>query len=341
MDERLVSGASTFPSPPSRAEAEAAAWIARLQSDSCSEAVHAGLRAWLDADEGNREAFERATEVWELIPGAALMAEADPPFNAVQHGNDVRSAAERRPSRPRSVALLAACLVLFVSALVLIGQANRPQTFSVPVGEQRVATLDDGTRVSLNTGSDLSVDYREDVREVQLKGEAFFEVQHESDRPFVVIAGDERIVALGTSFVVRHLADSVSVTLIEGSVAISSTENGKHKPIVLDPGQRWSVSAAAPPRVDAPALAAATAWREGKTVFDDTTLAEATAEMNRYGGAQITLSDPGLASLRVSGAFNTREPVAFAHAVAALHGLQAVREGENVELRRDRNAAGM
>lgn len=330
----MVSGMSAALSPPFRAEAEAAAWIARLNSGARREDLDAPLRAWLAEGEGNREAFERALEAWEIIPGAALMAGA-PNSGELPPDEAEIPPGRQTPGRLRALAIAVASLILVVATAFLVGRIGGPDTLSVPVGEQRVATLDDGTRVSLNTGSDLVVDYREDLREVRLEaGEALFEVERDTDRPFMVIAGDERIVALGTSFVVRKLDDSVSVTLIEGSVAISRADRPGPS-VVLDPGQRWSASANASPRIDAPPLAGVTAWREGKAVFDDTSLAEAAAEMNRYGGPEIRLSDPRLAALRVSGAFDTREPVAFAEAIAALHGLHAVRDGAGVELRRE------
>ncbi|HEX7917627.1 FecR domain-containing protein, partial [Rudaea sp.] len=72
----------------------------------------------------------------------------------------------------------------------------------------------------------------------------------------------------------------------------------------------------------------------GQAYFDDTTLADAVAELNRYGNAGIRFADPSLATLRVSGVFSTRDPGQFAAAVASLHQLRAVHDGASIVLTR-------
>jgi transmembrane sensor len=86
-------------------------------------------------------------------------------------------------------------------------------------------------------------------------------------------------------------------------------------------------------RVDRPNVERVLAWKRDEAVFDDTSLADAVAEMNRYNRTPIVLLD-GLASagLRVSGLYHTGDSSGFANAVAALHGLQVHEEGGRLEL---------
>lgn len=313
------------------ADAEAAAWIARLQSSERSEATEAALRSWLEAAPENQDAFERATDVWGVIPSAALLrprlrtdAAPVPPASRQRPGGTL--------TQPRALAL-AASLLLFVCAGMGWWIMNRPVHYTTERGEQKVATLADGTRISLNTRTTLSVRYEDDVRKIRLEhGEAMFEVAPNPDRPFIVTAGSKSVRALGTSFVVKRVGNDVTVTLIEGSVSVDdgreADTRGAPDPVVLNPGERLKVETKMT-SIDRPSLQAVTAWRRGQAVFDNVPLSTAVAELNRYGGPRISIDDPRLASLRVSGVFATNDTVEFARAIAALYGLRVERaDGE-------------
>src|SRR5690242_15521461 len=118
-------------------EAEAAAWIARLQATPRDSATEAALKAWLNGDAARRDAFERATELWAMIPGAAAFEDGD---------------AARQPSPPnawRAPFASLRVLALAASLLLVLGSVawwlmDRPVTYTTERGEQEVATLDDG-----------------------------------------------------------------------------------------------------------------------------------------------------------------------------------------------------
>ena len=205
-------------------------------------------------------------------------------------------------------------------------------------GEQQVATLNDGSRIALNTDTRVDVRFDEDRRYITLdRGEAMFEVAHDADRPFVVIAGDTRVQALGTVFMVRRSRDAVVVTLIKGEVAVSHEDerssDGATAPMLLQPGERLTEPQAGPTRIEPTSVEAATAWRRGQTIFEDTPLGSAVTELNRYGGPQVVIEDPRVAALPISGVFTTNAPD-FAQAVADLHDLEVDREGNTLRLSR-------
>ncbi|AQR72812.1 FecR family protein [Sphingomonas sp. LM7] len=310
-------------------DAEAAAWLARLQDSDRSAATETAFKAWAHADPANEEAFERATEIWAMIPGAMLCADAPV------------SAPVPLPVR-RSSGLRVTAFALAASLLLIVGAGSgwwlfaRPIDYATRIGEQKVATLEDGSRVALNTDTEIDVAFEKDVRRVTLeRGEAMFEVAPNPDRPFIVRAGDKLVKAIGTSFIVRREGSGVVVTLIQGKVSVSDVSAGAARPTLLAAGERLTAAGPnATPLIDQPALDAATAWRRGQAMFSDAPLAAAVVELNRYGGPRITIDDPHLASLRVSGVFATNDTAEFANAVAALHGLRVQKTGDELHLLR-------
>lgn len=313
-----------------RAEAEAAAWLARLQGPHRTAASEAAFKAWLQADPANERAFEHASAIWDLLPGAAA-AGAEP---AIVFG----AAVPPRQTRRRALQAMAAAVAGLLCLTGGYAWLQRDPTYSTDVGQQTVTLLEDGTRVALNTDSKLVVDYSDKERHVRLlRGEALFEVTKDARRPFIVSAGAEQVRALGTSFLVRRHADSVDVTLLEGKVEVTRTEEVLPAPVkiaVLAPGERLRVRPAAGASLDRPNLEAVTAWRRGDAIFDDVPLIDAVAELNRYGRTQVIVGDPSLADLRVSGIFATRDVVEFARAMAVLHDLRIEHDGDSIVLRR-------
>lgn len=302
--------------------AEAAAWLTRLQRPGRTPALEAAFQEWL-SEPAHERAFARATDAWEIIPGAARLGDAG------------RSARPWRDLGRAGVALAAACVAVTVAVGAWLA---RDPVYATDVGEQQVFTLSDGSRVALNTGSHLVVDFSEGERRVRLeRGEAMFEVTKNPDRPFVVEAGEERVRVLGTTFTVRKDGQKVAVTLVEGRVEVTRQppRQPKAQPVaVLAPGQRLTVRPDAGSAIDTPRVEAVTAWRRGEVMFDETPLIDAAAEINRYGGAPVEIGDPSLASLRLSGVFQTHDGAEFARAAAELHDLRVDHEGGRIVLRR-------
>lgn len=311
-------------------DAQAAAWLARLHAPARSDATESAFKSWVHAHPAHEEAFERATEIWAMIPGAMLCGDAPAPAVPLPVP---RSRALRSAVYP--VYAVAASLLLFLAAGSGWWLLTRPLDYSTRIGEQKVATLEDGSRIALNTDTEVAVSFEKDIRRVTLdRGEAMFEVAPNSARPFVVRAGDKLVKAIGTSFIVRRDAGGVVVTLIEGKVSVSDVARAASPPTTLAPGERLTATVDTPSLIDQPPIEATTAWRRGQAVFSDAPLSSAITELNRYGGPRITVDDPHLAGLRISGVFTTNDTAEFANAVAALHGLRVQRTGNELRLLR-------
>jgi transmembrane sensor len=302
--------------------AEASAWLIRLQSPSRSAAADVAFRAWLAEDVMHARAFARVTETWDIIPGAAQSV--------------VTPVAARARPRRRLLVAAAACLLLAVAGGGITFHALRSPVYQTAVGEQQTVTLNDGTHITLNTDTRLTVAYNKAERRILLdRGEAIFDDTQDARRPFIVQAGDRAIAALGTTFDVRNDPHSLEVTLIDGKVEVSPAASGQTavqhgETTVLSPGERVILHASGEQTVDRPNLEQITAWQRGELIFDDATLDKVVSELNRYGSTRVSLSSPALAHLRVSGVFVTRDPVEAAEAVARLHNLSVVRSGQGV-----------
>jgi transmembrane sensor len=342
-------GAEGRPKVTPEIAAEAAVWIARLHGPSRNKRMEQEFRAWQASSPSHREAFERCTDVWQDIPRIDVATA----YQAL--GSERIAAARAHVSRREAVrrwVTASAVAAAVATGAVLMLYWHGENAYSTRVGEQRLVVLEDGSRMLLNTDTRLRVDFASAQRTVEVgSGEAFFEVAKDPRRPFVVrIAGSE-VVAVGTAFSVRYApgpraTDSLAVTLVEGQVKVRPA-SGKagdalapEHAVLMTAGERLlldraSRSAVSPvvAKVDRPDVERVMAWKRNETVFDDTALADAVAEMNRYNRTPIVLLD-GLASagLRVSGLYRTGDSAGFAHAVAALHGLALHEQPGRLEL---------
>lgn len=339
--------ASTSPPVSPERLAEASVWIAKLHGDARGRALEDGLRRWLHAHPENARAFELATEVWEESEKLRSVV----PFRPLAH-------VEHRPRWGGALQAAMACVLTLV--IVGIVWFNYVGVVATAVGEQRQLVLEDGTRVFLNTDTRIVVKYDEKARRVELRrGEALFNVARRGDWPFIVVAGDRQVKALGTSFVVRREAQRLAVTLVEGSVLVSpvvpvlpelvqptidapgaieqtpatttleARSGGEFK---LAAGQRLTFNTGAATRLDTPSIDKTTAWRRGQVILDDTPLQAAIAEMNRYNEAKLVVADPGAGALVINGLFQAGDSTHFANAVAQAYGLTVITRGNEIVL---------
>ncbi|MBS0032345.1 FecR family protein [Chitinophaga sp. 22321] len=210
-----------------------------------------------------------------------------------------------------------------------VPQASRIETIAKPGAKSRLL-LPDGSVVWLNSGSRISyaVNFMDSLREVELEGEAYFDVAKNSQRPFIVRTRDITIKVLGTVFNVKCYPDDnkTEATLIRGSVQVSKTGDNSRQGLLLHPHEKLvanrtteSVSA----NTDHPALSIAendmvvkrlketaadtsmteTAWVYNKLVFDGEDFLEIAAEMERWYNVKIAINDPAVARYRFHAKF--------------------------------------
>ena len=311
---------------PGAIDDEAALWAVRVDRGLSAE-EDALLDAWLAQDVRHAGAFAKARAVSLLTDrarafgtGADKMLAQDEPT-----AEEPRSAISRRYALWMSAAAATAGFWFVLGALP---RYLRERSYETGIGETRVVPLEDGSLVTLNTQSKVTVAYSAQRRDISLvSGEALFDVAKDKERPFVVLAGGMQVRAVGTSFTVKLVPNEpVQVLVREGVVEVKRPDVPTAPPVRMAAGSQ----ALAPD--NAPIVAAsltpsevdkALAWRVGRLVFEGETLRNAAADFARYSDTRIVIDDPAVSNMTITGLFVSNDPVGFAKAVAQSLNLRA------------------
>ena len=303
----------------------AAGWHGLFEEGEPDAAVRERFEAWLHADPSNRAAYASVDRAWSVLAQAGVDQQI-----LVMRREALGARRSDRRGGIRSAALAASIVVgvaLVIAILIRRGpMAGDPSAgeYATQVGEQSSITLSDGSIVMLNTASHIRIAFDPARRRVKLlAGQAWFEVAKNQARPFIVEAGDRMITAHGTAFDVRlEDHERLQVTLVEGRISVEALESSGVAPNIatehedLLPGDQLVATATGVATKRKTDLAKATSWRERQIVFDNDTLANAVAEVNRYTVDKIVVADPRLESLRMSGVFIAGHRDSFLQTVA-------------------------
>ena len=316
-------------------EACALDWCLRSQQPGWSADDAAALQAWLDASPLHAVAFLRIEQGWARVEqslDAVGMQAAQQPARPPQRANIAapRPAAPRARRRWTRYAWVASLAVLLGGGALITMQQDwePPGQYTTAVGNHRTVVLADGSRVELNTDTRIRAFFEEGTRQVQLvRGEAYFDVRPDAQRPFIVDVDGQRIVVLGTRFAVRRDPHSMRVVVTHGKVRIdplSAQTDGKPTPPVIATrgdavivAQRSALVTSLP---DA-RLDSELAWRSGFVMFDDVPLSQVAAEFNRYNHRKLVIDDNATA-IRISGSFESSNLDAFIRLLQQVHDLK-------------------
>jgi transmembrane sensor len=302
-------------------------WLERSERRNFAQSDRERLEQWLSESAGHRIAFWHAKSAWERAGRLRILK---PPVPA----------ARKSPSRLR-IALAACAAVALVAVASGMGTAwfagPRERVLSTGQGERETVSLADGSKIELNTDTELHIGSGKDRRTARLvKGEAYFQIVHDAAHPFTVVAGKHSILDLGTKFSVRQSRDGLRVALVEGSARIVDNAGGEQHPVTLKPGDvalagKGGISVARKPVRD---LADDLAWRHGGLVFHNATLGEAVEQFNRYAKVKLVVSDPRVAGLTINGAFRATGTQEFAGVAHEIFGLHVERRENEIQLSR-------
>lgn len=309
----------TAPTKPGRDDAridhEASEWFVELQSDSVAPERLEEFERWIAADPRHAEAFEDTRSCWADLGTMSAWASTEPG----------RSAREMRSCRLFSglaevfdrfnlrvtTPLFALTILAAILVVRFVGDGGRvEESYVTRVAETRKVVLDDGSVVTLGARSSVDVRFTRSERRMVLNfGEAFFDVAKDASRPFIIDTDEATVRAVGTQFDVRSYARKVHVSVVEGIVEVSiAGARAATEPSVamrtLVAGQAVSAADGALGEVRSSASPGG-AWREGWLMYEDATLDEVVADMNRYYDGTVELADPALAQLRVTASFRS------------------------------------
>jgi transmembrane sensor len=250
-------------------------------------------------------------------------------------------------SWPIATSMAAALVLLVVGAIWRVHDGEwlgLPKTYQTAHGEQSVERLPDGSVLRLDTDSEATVRYSGHERLVELnRGQALFEVAHESHRRFRVAAGNAGAIAVGTQFDVCRKARAIEFTVAEGEIAVFAGEPswlrnaGGLPPGVqrVTAGYQLRIDAGATPAQPVPVdLDQALGWVQHKIVFEHRPLGEVAAEFNRYGKIPVEIEDAALRALPVSGMFDAADTESFAAFLQTLPGVRVEKTPERIRVLR-------
>ena len=321
-------------------------WLMRVDRGLTSS-EQAELDAWLGADIRRFGAFERAKAVFVHVSRTkGLGADFDPgrfdPLTEQAPADSLPVADNCDPlaqpvSRRAFLAASGAVAASGAIAFILAGEQPAQATYQTKRGELRDIVLEDGSSVTLNTDTQIETLFSNRSRSVSLiKGEALFNVSHDAERPFIVDVNAFRARAIGTSFNVQRLAGSMPQLLVkEGVVEVSPGRAAA--PLRASVNMKITVT----PRGDVHSTTLSPSdlereliWREGKIAFEDTPLFNAIQSFQRYGDTEISVRNPELLHLTITGVFSSDDPMGFAKVVSEAFDLQAIPEGRGITLAR-------
>ena len=334
---------------------EATEWFIRFCEDEVDGSACEEFDAWLRVSPQHVRAYLDISAFWGAAGSLTRSPKVDVDLlvqRARAAGNVIALDKTTKPEAPvrgeRSVHRfrLAVAASILLTCLALgtwrWWQVVRYPSYATQFGEQRTVTLEDGSIVELNARTRIKVRFTDAGRDVDLiEGQALFRVARNPDRPFTVVTGNTRVRAVGTEFDVYQKTQGTVVTVVEGRVSVSAPPErsataadvgAQAGPVMLAAGQQVTVTLH---RVAAPShanVAQAMAWTEGKLVFDSTPLSEVVQEFNRYNARPLSIDDPQVLALHISGAFRTTDSAQLIRLLSERFGLVAHDTGTGVRL---------
>ena len=303
-----------------RVDQEAAAWVSRLLSGPLTEAEGEQLRQWCQKSPRHREMLVELAGLWDELECMSVLAELIPRDEVAQRSKRRLPCKIRWSAGIMVAASIVLAMCLLVPELLLPDRASAPAVnrISTAVGENRRVDLLDGSRLTLNTHTELTVAYSGTERRVNLRrGEAGFQAAKDVSRPFVVSVGGALITAVGTAFNIELSGDRIDVLVTEGAVSIERERLSGHdgdasaRPRQVLAGERAVVFRHREQinldRVDEKQIEQQLAWRHQRLIFTGQAMVDVIAELSRYTHQQFVFEDDEAKRIRVGGYFSSKD----------------------------------
>ena len=329
-------------------EEKALHWHVRLHGGDATEADWLDFTRWLEADPAHNEAYDVVALAWDAADdlSSAPLAEASNE-NEQQQNNVVafpmhrlRKAVSAKPwafGGGFGAAIAATLMLLIAPVFITQNDGIDPTFYATGVGEQSTITLADGSTVTLNTNTSISVAMDKTARHIDLqKGEAFFNVAHEKDRSFTVAANALRVTDIGTRFDVRLDEERTLVSVTDGIVEVAPLVKNTGPATRLVEGQQAiQFSDKAEIKVQPFDQSRVTTWKQGYLVFKDDDLGTVVSELNRYFVTPVVLAQTDLARLPFSGILQITDQDRAMRDLTALLSLKAEKTDAEITLHQE------
>jgi transmembrane sensor len=295
-------------------------WLLLLDGDSTPSDM-AAFEEWLRVSPANADAWARAQRMWEEFD------ERPDPLLQSMRSAALTHRASRWGGSVLWISAFAACLLLALTATQIfravypLDVGNHPASSAAMLYESgdkiRTVRLADGSVMTLDARTRVEVAENSRRRDLRLlDGRAFFEVAHDSERPFVVATEESSVTATGTAFAVTRSSGNLSVVLARGRVTVAT--NG-FAPTEMVPGQEYRLDRSGQASLRRIDVDAVLSWRTGYIDLHDVTIAEALRQLNTDASVPVDVLDPAVAALHISGRFRASEPKRFVQSLSEMY----------------------
>lgn len=279
---------------------QAAAWFIRLRADNVAAEENEAFLRWLNQDGAHRDAFTEINKLWGDTDLLQALVETGQKHRIAPCKKTI---AVNKFKLPLAMAAGLALALLFQGELAILMQGD----YSTRIGERKTVYFDDGSTAMLNTDSSIAVNMDGPQRSVELlKGEAYFEVKPDPNRPFIVQAGHSAARVLGTRFFVHEKSDSDEVKVVSGRVEVSNRHSLK-PPVILHDREAVSVDTEGLGETRLLESSLTTSWVNGFLVFENASLESVISQIRRYRRGMVVYKDNALRKLEINGRINLRE----------------------------------
>jgi ferric-dicitrate binding protein FerR (iron transport regulator) len=302
--------------------------IQRYISGDCTSDEYRIVEQWMDEDPANQNLVKDLTKIWEGAPAEDFHVNTEDAWKKFhkqhmrQPGSDSKQYYSSHRNNWKTVITRAAAVILVVALAGFFSwqyisngkqQEEKPviamQKLTTKKGEKKQITFSDGTTITLNVASTLRFpkNFKGTDREVYLSGEAYFNVAHEKNRPFIVHTPETAIKVLGTQFDVRAWKEDekTSVGVRSGKVALFSSDSLNKEPshIFLTNGQAASVRSGHISSKRNINVANMALWKSGGMYFKNTPFSKVVKRIEQRFDVQIKIENPGLEDVPFTSTF--------------------------------------
>lgn len=304
--------------------------IARVLSGEATTRNREDVKHWTEECDENKSLFEEMQTLWNSVGNSELEIDTEKALSKINL--KINKAKGRSFSFGLIMKIAAGIAVIVVSGflLKLTILPDKLLELKTAVNETKSIQLEDGTIISLNENSTLSYPehFETNNRTVQLKGEAFFDVQHDSLRPFMIKAGNTITKVLGTAFIIRarDKEKNISVSVHRGKVSFSNTDGE----VILTMGEKGiadlhsgKISETANDNLND------LSWQTKTLIFIGTPMNKVVEQLSYYYKIDIRLENNMLDSIKFSGQFNNSKIEDILKNIELATGHTFQKQGEN------------
>jgi len=304
-------------------------WFIRIKDIEADDPLRSKFEQWLMANVAHQQAYADVAKVWASFDSPhdleklADIADQDAFFQQSARSKKIKNAVAG------ALAAVAIGMAGLLGLQTWHAQPVMQMIAQVEVGQVQSQRLEDGTLMTMNTGTDIEVTYYRDRRLVNLKrGEAIFEVARDENRPFIIDSGKAKITVLGTRFAVNRLHKLVRVSVAHGTVRVepqNAESATKSSTLILHDGEVAEVKNDAAKAIRSHHQASdAFAFEKGMVIFEEADLDEIAETLSRYRKLPLVAEQPVSGNVHISSMLKADAIETFIHQMPEMAPVQIV-----------------